>query len=186
MSTIVRFTTHEFERMIEEGIFGDRNGDRLELILGEVREMTPPNPPHEDVVDLLAAWSYDNTSRKEVRVRVQNSVGIPEFDSVPIPDVAWVRERSYRRGRPEPSDVLLLIEVAATSLASDRGEKSQLYASAGIADYWIVNLQTSTFEVYREPEAGEYRERRTFVVGDTVSPLAFPDLKLSVGDLFGA
>lgn len=157
MSTSIRFTVAEFDQMIERGIFADRPDQRLELIQGEIREMTPPNPPHEDTVDLLNYWSVDNAPRDEVRVRIQNSLGIPAFDSVPEPDVAWMRVRNYRQRRPQPRDVLLLIEVAESSLAFDRGEKAGLYAAAGIKDYWIMNLVDLCIEVYREPRRGKYR-----------------------------
>jgi len=184
MSTGIRFTVAEFDRMIEQGVFADRPDQRLELIHGEIREMTPPNPPHEDTVDLLNYWSVDNAPRDEVRVRIQNSLGIAELDSVPEPDVAWMRARSYRKRRPRPTDVLLLIEVAESSLAYDRGEKLELYAAAGIKDYWIVNLPDLCIEVYRKPRGGAYRESTTYQVGVSISPLAFPAIALQVSNVF--
>lgn len=184
MSTVFRFTVDEYDRMIEQGIFAERHDQRLELIHGEIREMTPPNPPHEDTVDLLNYWSVDHTPRDRVRVRIQNSLGIPALDSVPEPDVAWMRARSYRKRRPQPADVLLLIEVAESSLRFDRGEKADLYAAAGIKDYWIVNLVELCVELFRKPRSGEYREKSTFNIGQSVSPLAFPDISLDVGYVF--
>lgn len=184
MSTGIRFTVAEFDRMIEQGVFADRPDQRLELIHGEIREMTPPNPPHEDTVDLLNYWSVDNAPRDEVRVRIQNSLGIAELDSVPEPDVAWMRARSYRKRRPRPTDVLLLIEVAESSLAYDRGEKLELYAAARIKEYWIVNLPDLCIEVYRKPHGGAYRESATYQVGELISPLAFPTIALEVSYVF--
>jgi Uma2 family endonuclease len=184
MSNIVRFTVAEYDRMIEQGVFVDRHDQRLELIHGEIREVTPPNPPHEDTVDLLMYWSIDHAPRDRVRVRIQNSLGIPALDSVPEPDVAWMRAQSYRKRRPEPADVLLLIEVAESSLELDRGEKADLYASAGIEDYWIVNLVELCIEVFRDPQAGKYRDRRTHSIGKSVSPLAFADISLEVASVF--
>ncbi len=184
MSTAFRFTVSQFDLMIEQGVFSDEPEARLELICGEIRKMVPPNPPHEDVVDLLNYWSVDNTPRDAVRVRIQNSLGIPNLDSVTEPDVAWMRAGSYRQRRPQPRDVLLLIEVAETSLAYDRGEKAGIYAAAGIKDYWIVNLNDLCVEVHRKPRKGEYRERSTFHSGQSVSPLAFADVELPVSELF--
>jgi Uma2 family endonuclease len=183
MSTAMRFTVDEYDRMIEQGVFETRPECRLELVYGEVRETTPANPPHEDVVDLLDDWSHDRTDRTQVRVRTQNSIGISELDCVPLPDIAWVRRQSYRSARPTPADVLL-IEVSETSLRYDRGEKAELYATAGITDYWIVNLKDNCIEVYRNPRDGEYREKRTYEIGQSVSPLAFPEIELPVADLF--
>ena len=184
MSTATRFTIDEFDTMVEHGVFDDRRDVRLELIYGEILEMTPPGPPHEDTIDLLTRWSTNNTSEDEVRVRIQNSVGIPEIDSVPMPDVAWVREQSYRQGRPQPSDVLLLIEVASSSLEYDRGVKARLYAAAGIQDYWIVNLRDLCVEVYREPLNDDFREKRTYQIGEQISCLQLPSITLDVSQLF--
>jgi Uma2 family endonuclease len=180
MSSVLRFTVAEYDRMIEQGIFDDRPLRRLELIQGEIREMTPPSPPHEDAVDLLMYWSIDNTPRDRVRVRIQNSLGIPALDSVPEPDVAWMQARSYRQRRPEPGDVLLLIEVAESSLVYDRGEKADLCAMAGIPDYWIVNLIDLCIEVHRNPQGGKYGATETYQVGQSIRPLAFPEATLDV------
>ena len=184
MSTAMRFTVAQYDRMIETGVFADRPDQRMELIYGEIREVTPPNPPHEDAVDLLNYWSVENTRRDQVRVRIQNSLGIVELDSVTEPDVAWMKARSYRERRPEPSDVLLLIEVAESSLRYDRGVKAEIYARAGIADYWIVNLNDLCIEVYREPQEGSYRTKDTYNVGQSICTLAFPDIALDLGQLF--
>src|SRR3712207_4046342 len=103
MSTVARLTLAEYDRMVQTGVFDNR---RIEFIQGELREMSPTGPDHEEVVDLLNEWSPDNRP-PGVRVRVQNSIGLPELESAPEPDVVWVRKRSYRSGRPLPSDVLL-------------------------------------------------------------------------------
>lgn len=186
MSTGIRFTVAEYDRMIEQGVFADRHDQRLELVHGEIREMTPPSPAHDDTIDLLMYWSIDNTPRDQVRVRIQNSLGIPALDSVPQPDVAWMKARNYRTRRPQPQDVLLLVEVAESSLAYDRGEKAELYAESRIKDYWIVNLVDLCLEVYRKPRGGTYRERAVFHVGQSVQPLAMPSVKLEVSYVFGS
>lgn len=185
MSTAFKFTLDEYDRMIDQEIFDPARNQRTELIYGEVREMTPPGPFHEDVIDILTRWSTKNTNEDVVRIRVQNSVGISELDSAPQPDIAWVNEQSYRSGRPQVADVLLIIEVSNTSLAYDRGKKATLYAEAGIADYWIVNLQDLQIEILRDPSQGAFQSVHTATAGETVSPLRLPSVKLSVSALFG-
>ncbi len=179
-------TTAEFERMIERGVFEEEsvNSPRIELIHGALHEMPPPNPPHEHFVDWLTEWSFEVTGRTEVRVRVQNSIGIPKLDSLPLPDLAWMKPQSYRQRRPGPSDVLLLIEVADTSLQKDLGIKSVLYAEALIADYWVVDINASTIHVHRDPVGTEFATRFSATSGEHLSPLAKPDARLSVADLF--
>ena len=182
MSTAVRFTIEQFDEMIRRGDFDER---RVELIEGELREMVAANPPHEGALVLLTEWSYDNVAREAVRIRVQDSVGIPALDSVPLPDLAWVRRRAdYAIRRAEPSDVLLIVEVSDSSLSDDRNWKARLYAEAGLADYWIANIPGRCFEVRRDPEGSAYRTVQTFRPGEVVHPLAFPDLALPVGLIF--
>ena len=180
----MRFTVAEYDRMLDHGIFADRPFSRFELIHGQLREKSLRSPAHEFVIDLLMYWSFDNAPRDNVHFRIQNSLGIPVFDSVPMPDVAWMKARNYREHRPEPRDVLLLIEVSDSSLSSDRREKAALYAGAGIKDYWIVNLNGFCVEIHRRPKNGEYQSVQSFGIGQSVAPLAFPDVSLEVADLF--
>jgi Uma2 family endonuclease len=182
MSTIAKLTVDQYDRMIAAGIFDDQQ--RVELIHGELRDMTPIGPEHEIAVDKLNEWSIETLPKKKVWVRVQNSVGIAELDSAPEPDIAWVARRDYRTGRPTSSDVLLIIEVSASSLAFDRGEKSELYAAAGIQEYWIANLTDQCLEVYREPSQGKYQSVITYRGATNISPLAFPTILLSVKQIF--
>jgi Uma2 family endonuclease len=121
-----------------------------------------------------------------VRIRIQNSIGLPELDSAPQPDVAWVKQKSYRDQRPEPGDVLLVIEVADSSLDYDRGEKLHLYAEAGIREYWVVNIPHFQVEVYRDPRGRKYRHKSVHGVDQEISPRAMENLKLPVASLFGS
>jgi Uma2 family endonuclease len=184
MSTGTRITIEEYDRMIERGAFEPTEEHHVELIRGEIREMSPIHPPHENALDLLMYWSIDHARRNAVRVRVQNSVGIPELESVPQPDLAWVRQRDYSKQRATTSDVFLIAEVSDSSLRFDRGEKADLYAEAGISDYWIVNVNAKSIEVRRQPQDGRFQQIDVTHMGDEVSPLAFPELKLRVADLF--
>ena len=108
-------------------------------------------------------------------------------DSAPQPHVAILRIRPdyFANDLPGPEDVLLLIEVADTSLGYDRGTMLPLYAAAGIIEVWIANLNDACVEVYRRPEAGDYRDQRVFRRGDTVTPVALPDLEFPVEAMLG-
>ena len=146
MSTTTRITLEQYDEMIQRGDFEPREEHHVELIYGEISPMNPINPPHDDAVEELNEWSFEVLPPKAVRVRVQGAFGIPFLDSVPQPDLAWLRRNRYTKQRPTPEDVLLVIEVADSSLAKDRGLKARLYAEAGIADYWIVNLPGRSVE----------------------------------------
>ncbi|HVA45255.1 MAG TPA: Uma2 family endonuclease [Pirellulales bacterium] len=187
MSTIARFSLQEYDRLIASGVFDFPQRRHVELIRGELREMTPPGPSHEDAVDFLTKWSVLSTAGEKVRIRVQNSIGIAPLASAPEPDIAWVREKKgYKKARPAKGDVLLLIEVSDSSLDDDRGTKAKLYATAGIKDYWIVNLQDHCVEVRRDPWRGRYRALQTFTAGEEVRPLVLPKIALSVSELFSS
>jgi Uma2 family endonuclease len=185
MSTATRITVAEFDRMIAEGKFeGGLKRVRIELIEGELRDMSPIGPPHEEAVDVLNERSMINVRRETVRVRVQNSIGIPELDSAPEPDIAWVRRKTHSAGRPLASDIFLVIEVADSSLSYDRGEKANLFAAAEIADYWVVNIPDQCVEVFRRPESGRYGSHEVFKTPAEIRPLAFPEVALPVKLLF--
>jgi Uma2 family endonuclease len=184
MSISARISLDEYDRIIQTGVFGGPNRRRIELIHGELREISPIGPEHEETVDILNEWSMSNTLRAKVRVRVQNSIGLPELESAPEPDIAWVARRSYARRRPHANDVLLVIEVSDSSLSYDLGEKAELYAVAGVSDYWVVDLVNERVEVLRSPDQGKYRERVAYHDGDVIHPLAFPQLDFPVNILF--
>jgi Uma2 family endonuclease len=109
---------------------------------------------------------------------------LPALVSVPEPDITWVRYRRYAASRPKAVDVLLLIEVARSSLKFDLGEKALLYAKARIADYWVVDLPHRCVKVFRDPQRGRYRSVTAFEVGDEIQPLSFPKISLAVARLF--
>ena len=124
---------------------------------------------------------------KQVILDVQNPVQLDE-DSLPQPDVVLLRPRDdfYSRTHPIATDVLLLIEVADTSLKYDRRLKGPLYGAAGIADYWIINLAARQIEVYREPRPNGYRTVTYYAPGEKLSPLAFPDIQIDAVEILGA
>lgn len=184
MSTALQLSYGEYDRLVKRGFFEKLRDRRVELIRGEMRQMCPPGPSHEEAVDKLNRWSIQITDQKRVRVRIQNTIGLPELDSVPLPDVVWVRERSYQKQRPQAEDIFLVIEVSDSSLNYDRTKKARLFAEAEIADYWVVNLRDNCLEVFREPVDGEYQSHEIIDRDGTVRPLAFPKIKLSLSLLF--
>lgn len=186
MSTVASFTLDQYERMVDAGAFDGRLKQRVEFIRGEIREMNPIGSHHAQVLNDLTDWSYEVTPRREISIRVQTSLRIPTCNSEPEPDLLWVRRRNYSQRHPEPGDVLLLVEVAESSLAEDRSEKRVLYAEAGVMEYWIVNLVDQVIEVYQQPEGSTYLSTKTYALGEAVSPLILPNTALAVDYLFPA
>lgn len=184
MSTAQKVTYDQFLKMAERGDFDGENCRRVELIEGEILDMSPTGNPHEALTERLTVWSVRSLPPDLVCVRIQMSIGLPELDSVPEPDVAWVSRQSYINSKPGPANVLLLIEVSDSSVRFDRGRKSNLYASAGIADYWVINVPKQQVEVRRNPKGGRYSTIETFARGDVAHPLSFPDVALDVDVLF--
>jgi Uma2 family endonuclease len=186
MSAIAKLSVKEYERIVRTGVFDGPNQRRIELIWGELREMSPIGSEHATVVDWLMDWSVDNTPRDKVQVRVQNPVAFLPEDSEPQPDIVWAKRQKYAEHHPAAEDILLLIEVADSSLNTDRDEKGKLYATAGVMEYWIVNLIDRTVEVHRDPKKGRYQNVQSVDAGASVQPLAIAEVRLSVDSLFGS
>jgi len=103
----------------------------------------------------------------------------------PEPDIALARTvRNYSRERPRPDEIALIVEVADSSLAFDLGEKRAKYASAGIPEYWVVDVQANVFHVFRNPSGGGYTDRRAATLGQTISPAEFSDVAIDVSSVF--
>jgi len=177
MNTITNLTVTEYDQMIATGLFEPRERHRLELIRGELRNMSPIGSEHEAVVDFLAEWSIRNLPQGKVWVRVQNSIALPTLDSAPEPDVVWVARHDYSHGRPTAEDVLLIVEVAESSLRFDLGEKAEMYAEAGIEDYWVVDLRNRSIIVHRKPVGGRYADVQTHAGDEAISPLCLPEAR---------
>ena len=156
-----RLTVSDFHRMGEAGIFAA--GDRVELIDGEVIDMSPIGALHAAIVALLTA-SLCRSVGSGVIVRCQNPIRLDD-SSEPEPDIALLRPRAdgYMSAHPGPEDVLVVIEVADTSLAYDLGVKVPLYARHGIPEAWVIDAATRQTRVFREPSAEGYR--RELLVG---------------------
>ncbi len=173
------FTVDEYCAMAEAGILCE--DERVELLDGEIIVMAPIGEAHEDGTTRLGS-DLTYLLYERAWVRVQNSVRLNDY-GLPEPDIAVVRLRDdYHRNRPTPTDVLLLVEVADTSLEFDREVKLPRYAAAGIPEVWIVNLRARQVEGYSDPVDGTYRSRRMVTAEGSIGPLAFPDVTLAVAD----
>jgi Uma2 family endonuclease len=171
-----RFTVHDYHRMAEAGILHE--DDRVELIGGEIVEMSPIGGRHAACVreiNRLLSRQVDD----ELRVDVQSPVRLGERGE-PQPDLAVIRTRDYGDSLPTPEDVLLLIEVADTSLVSDRDVKLPLYARSGIAEVWLVDLNEGAIERHTEPSQNGYRLVRRAMPGETLESAALPGLAAPV------
>ena len=178
-----RFTVDEYHRMGEAGIFHE--DDRVELIRGRIVQMSPIGPRHAGCVKYLGNTLVRLLGPRAV-VGIQDPV-ITDAEGEPQPDVAVLLPRPdfYRDRHPTPDDILLLAEVADTSLSYDRGEKVPLYGEAGVREVWLVNLPDDVIEIYRKPRGNGYADVRTARRGETITPLAFPDVVLDVDEILG-
>jgi Uma2 family endonuclease len=165
--TSYKFIVAQFEQMIAEGIFAE--DDRVELIDGEIITMSPINHPHAAVVSILEFILHEKLGRRAY-VWAQQPLWLDDRLR-PQPDVAFLRWRDdfYAQKRSTSKDVLLIIEVADSSLSFDCGRKRAKYARAGIGEYWIVNLRNRVIEVYSNPAGGKYEGERIAASGDVLT-----------------
>jgi len=179
-----RFTLDEYHRMGETGILGE--DDRVELIEGEIIEMTPIGSRHAAIVARIQHLFSIRLGDRAV-VWSQNPLLLVPQQSEPEPDVMLLAARPdfYASGLPEPPDVRLLVEVADSSLPYDRRTKLPLYARAGVAETWLVDLEVSRLEIHRGPSSVAYRDVRVPEAEEPFAPAAFPDLVLRRRDLLG-
>ena len=184
MGDLHRFTVHDFHRMAEAGILGEDS--RVELIRGRIVDMAAIGSAHMVAVNRLTRLLVAAGGDRGV-MSVQNPVR-PDEGSEPQPDLAVLRPGADDIGAPipHPADVLLLIEVADSTLREDRGEKAVLYAASGVMEYWVVNLVDRVFEVHRGPGAGGYQDVRRVPPGDTLEVLMLPGVTLAASALLGS
>ena len=179
-----RFTRAEYHRMAETGILSP--DARVELIDGEIVEMSPIGGPHVAAVDRLNRI-FTRGVGDDVIVRVQGPIALSN-DGEPEPDVVLLRYREdfYADDHPSEEAVLLIVEVADTSESYDRRTKAPLYAQHGIPELWLVDLNRDFVTRFTEPGPDGYASTRIFRRGEWLSPLAFPDLKVAVDAILGA
>ena len=178
-----RFTMAEYYAMADAGILSEN--DRVELLDGDLIVLPPIGNWHGGSVKLFAN-TFPPILQGRAIIAVQDPVRLDEY-SEPQPDVMLLRWRDdfYRNGHPGPADVLLLIEVADSSIEFDRTVKLAAYARAGIPEVWIVARPERRIEVYSDPDAGSYSTARYQGPGETVAPQAFPDISLPVDQIIG-
>jgi Uma2 family endonuclease len=168
----------EYERMIAAGLFRD---ERIELIEGVIVRMTPQNTPHAAAIQMLTRLLLPPlVGRADVRVQLPFAAG---DDSLPEPDLSLVEPRYFKDAHPDRA--FLIIEVANASLKFDRQEKADLYARAGVPEYWVVNLVDKLIERHSEPAGGSYTRVTPYRSGEGLAPLAFGDVTVRVAEVFG-
>ena len=171
------WTVAEYHRLVDEGILDDQP---VELLNGEIVVMAPEGEPHAAIGTDAAEYLIQLLGHR-AQVRQARPIALTAVDSELEPDLAIVMRlgREYRDHHPYPENVLWLVEYSNTSLSKDLDAKKRLYAAAGIAEYWVVNLRDMTLLVFRDPSADTYEAEQTLDRG-VIHPLAFPDLAVSV------
>ena len=166
----------EYDKLVADGVFGD---ERVELVFGMVVQMSPIDPSH---VQSTARIDKRLTLALGERAQVICQAPIAATDdSEPEPDIYVTPIGDY--WREHPTRAHLIVEVANSSLAYDRGEKALLYGIAEVGEYWIVDLVHQLVEVRREREGGTWRSITTFGRGEPIRMLAFPDVTLEVSEI---
>jgi Uma2 family endonuclease len=179
-----RFTVQDYHRMAAAGIFHE--DDRLELLQGEIVEMPPIGPGHASGVKRLMNSFLPLQVEGKVIISVQDPIHLGEY-SEPQPDMALLKPRPdfYAREHPGPEDVFLVVEVMDSSASYDREVKVPLYASFGIMETWLVDVEQGLVEVYRAPGPEGYQQVHTLRRGARLAPQAFPELSVTAEALLG-
>ncbi len=177
-----RLSVEDYHRMGEAGILGE--DDRVELIAGEIIDMSPIGTHHASAVKRVSNRVKLQVGENAI-VSTQDPVRIDRFNE-PEPDISLLRPRDdfYSDAHPIPADVLLIVEVAETSLRYDRNVKIPLYASAGIPEVWLVDIAGKALWIYREPDQGAYRSCERAQNLSSLAPLLMPDASVDLRGLF--
>lgn len=175
-----RFSVDDYHQMVEAGILCE--DDRVELINGEILEMSPVGGRHVARVNRINRMLVERLGDAAI-VSIQNPIRLGRYQE-PEPDVAVIRRRSYGDELPGTEDVLLLMEVSSTSLAFDRGTKLPLYATAGIPEVWLVDIPGEAIERHTNPMEGTYRVSVRVGRGEAIESTVLPDLQLQTDDVF--
>ncbi|HLC15905.1 MAG TPA: Uma2 family endonuclease [Thermodesulfovibrionia bacterium] len=174
-------TVDEYYSLFEAGMFDE--DDRVELIEGEIIQMTPIGSHHAGSINRLNKLLSNRLSDRAV-ISIQNPLRLSDY-SEPEPDILVLKPRVdyYAMSHPKQYDVLLLIEVADSSIQYDRYVKVPLYARHGVPEVWIIDLAQGKIEVCRTPEKNNYMECTVYERYHVISPLAFPDVKFRVDEI---
>ncbi|MBD1931987.1 MULTISPECIES: Uma2 family endonuclease [Cyanophyceae] len=188
MKTLAKWSVDDYHRMIEAGILRDR---RVELLKGEIVEMSPEGEPHayfsseagEYLTRLLSDKPFGHGFAYRAMIRQSKPITLPN-DSEPEPDIAIVQRlgREYLEHHPYPENIFWLIEYSDSTLDKDLQTKSKVYAEVKIPEYWVVNLKRRQLVIFRDPQDGEYASKFT-LSGGTIYPLAFPEVAILIDSL---
>jgi Uma2 family endonuclease len=179
-------TVDEYHALVEQGVLDEDS--RVELVNGKIVEMPPIGPRHQYNVNRLNRL-FMVVLEERITVSIQNSVRFGRRLER-NPDVVLLANhaegpRYYETNLPTPADVLLLVEVSDSTLATDLGEKAQQNGANGIVDYWVLDLQGDRVVVHREPTADGYASVQSVTRGETINPLAFPDVTFTADEVVG-
>jgi Uma2 family endonuclease len=177
--TIAKWTLEEYHQMIAAGILDNRH---VELLRGEIVEMSPEGEPHANKSTKAAEYLI-RVLGDRAQVRSSKPITLPN-GSEPEPDIAIVQrlDEEYDQHHPYPENIFWVIEYSHTSLSKDLEIKTQIYAEVGILEYWVVDLKEAKLIVFRELLNGEYQFRQEFTQGE-IRPVAFPDSVISIDKL---
>jgi Uma2 family endonuclease len=175
-------TVEEYEQMVQAGVFPE--DDRIEMIEGQITAMSPIGSSHSGQVNRLNRLAAPRLGTQAI-LGIQNPIKLAR--SEPQPDLALLKTRGddYAHSHPTAREVLLVVEVADTSAEYDRNVKIPLYGRSGIAEAWLIDLSAGVIEVYRQPNQSGYGEKRTYAPGDSLAPIALPDLVFTVTEILG-
>jgi Uma2 family endonuclease len=170
-----RWTREEVNFLEDQGLF---LGQRYELVEGDLINRMGAKPPHVSALSLMLGWLYQVFGPD--RVQPPSPIDVAPQDnptSEPEPDAAVLNRstREFARDRPDPADIVLIVEVSDTSLRFDRTTKAGLYARAGVQDYWILDINHRRLVVHRDPVDGLYRSVTAYEENEAVAPLAAPN-----------
>ena len=178
MTASVKWSIDEYHLMIKSGVLNNRS---VELLEGEIIEVSPESPLHRFTNDSIAEYL-----RKQLqgRAKVFEAHPITLDNSEPEPDISIVRlpNTNYLDRHPYSEDIYWSIEVSSTTLQDDLNLKKKIYAKAGINEYWVVDLKNTKLIVFREPSGNDYKIKDTFNRG-VIAPLAFPNIEMFVDNL---
>lgn len=181
-SNVHKFTVQQYELIVEAGIFAE--SDRFELIDGEIRVMSPIVRKHAVCVAKTARAFQIKLGDRTI-IWIQNPILLSNYLQ-PQPDLAILKWRDdfYAEALPTPDDILLIIEVADSTIAYDSDVKSPLYAANGIPEMWLFDVNKKIVEGYSQPSASGYKRMQRYEQDDTLSPLAFPEMIFNWSELF--
>jgi Uma2 family endonuclease len=177
-----QFTVKQYHQMVDDGIL--HQSDRLELVLGEIINMSPIGTRHASCVRRISNLLAAKLGGRAL-IDVQNPFELDQTSELQ-PDILLLELRPdfYETSHPRPEDIFLLIEVADTTVKYDREIKIPLYSKANLIEVWLVDVNQKAIEVYREPTPTGYQDIQKFTQNQILDIKAFLDVKINVDEIF--